>query len=314
MKDLLLQNLKKYKILVIGDSILDKYYYGEVNRISPEAPVPINHVITVKNKLGGAANVANNLYNLGCQVSIITHIGNDENGNILLNLFNDMNIISIRSDQTTTTKIRIIGDNQQMLRLDFEEKLRLQNLKYVMDIINNQIKDNDVVIISDYGKGFCNEAICQNIIMNSNILNKTVIIDPKGKDWNKYKNANYITPNMNEMSDVLSFKISNNDKIIEQYGSILIDKFNLEGLLITRSERGLSIINHKDKIHILANNKREVRDVTGCGDTAIAMFAFAKALNIDNYDAAYLANLAASITVTKVGTYSPSLDEIVKLL
>lgn len=306
-------DLSHIRILVIGDSILDKYYYGEVNRISPEAPVPINHILKTEEKLGGAANVANSLRVLGCKVSIITHIGNDNNGQVLLNLFSDINIFPIRTDQKTTTKVRIIGNNQQMLRLDFEEQLNNLNEKLIVNIINQQINTHDIVIISDYNKGFCTNKICQNTINTCNILNKLVIIDPKGNDWNKYQRANYITPNLAELSEAISHKVINDDSVIEENAKILIDKLNLEGLLVTRSARGLSIINHNDIFHIPVYTALDVVDPTGAGDTVIAVFTLAKALNMPNYDAAYLANRAASITVMKVGAYSPSKEEINKI-
>ena len=298
-------NIYTKKILVVGDSILDKYYYGEVERISPEAPIPINHVLKIKNKLGGAANVANNLQKLNCQVSIMTHIGNDKNGIDLLKEFNGIKVIPFYSNQPTTTKIRIIGNNQQMLRLDFEEQLQIENENMIINQIKENIRDKDAVIISDYDKGFCTRNICQSIIKS----NKLVIIDPKGEDWSKYKNASYITPNIKELSDACLLKIKNEDKNIEINAIKIINKLNLQGLLVTRSEKGLSIISKNKVDHLLAKEK-EVRDVTGCGDTALAVFTMAKANGINDKEAAHLANLAAGITVTKVGTYCPLLSEV----
>ena len=307
MKNLLNQNLNKYKVLVIGDSILDKYYYGNVKRISPEAPVPINHINKCVCKLGGAANVANILYTLGLNTSIITHIGNnDEDGKILFSLFKGINIIPLRTNQRTTTKIRIIGNNQQMLRLDFEEQL---NDCYQQINFNSYIEENDIIIISDYNKGFCSKKICQYIINKCNQLNKKIIIDPKGSNWNKYKNANFITPNINELN-ALGFNISNNDVDIENISKKVIKQFNFEGILTTRSEQGLSLYTNKIW-HIPAVNVKEVQDPTGAGDVVVAIFALGLLLNINYVDILKLANLAAGITCEYIGTYTPTIKEII---
>jgi len=310
MKDILSQDLSKYKVLVVGDSILDKYYYGEVNRISPEAPVPINHIIEIKNKLGGAANVANALSTLGLNTSLITHIGNDANGNVLLSLFKNINIFPIRTEQITTTKIRILSNNQQMMRLDFEDQLvDLYNLNLI-NILSREIINNNIIIISDYGKGFCSESICQHIIKQCNQLNKIVIIDPKRNNWNKYKNATYITPNLKELSDIMGHKVLNTDSNIRLKALTLIERFNLTGLLVTRSEKGLSFISNEYIVHKLTQAK-EVIDVCGAGDTVVAIFALGLLLKLNFDQILQLANLAASITVSKSGVYNPTINELI---
>lgn len=311
IKNFLQSDLSKYKILVIGDSILDKYYYGETNRISPEAPVPIVHFLSEKNKLGGAGNVANNLQILGCNTSIITFIGLDNNGQILTNLFKNIKLIPISIDKQTT-KIRIICNKQQMLRLDFENSIYFQNENLIINTLHKEILNNDLVIISDYNKGFCTKNICKNIINICNTNNKLVIIDPKGNNWDKYINASYITPNFKEFNEILNDKIDNTNNSIEKYGKLIKDKFNLQGLLITRGEDGLSILN-KNCVHIKAN-KKDVIDVTGAGDTMIAFFSLAKVANLTDIESAYLANLAASITCMHTGTYAPIKEEILNLL
>ena len=310
MKSILSQDLSKYKVLVVGDSILDKYYYGEVNRISPEAPVPINHITKIKNKLGGAANVANALSTLGVNTSLVTHIGNDTNGNVLLSLFENINLFPIRTEQITTTKIRILSNNQQMIRLDFEDQLTdLYNLNLI-NILNHEIINNNIIIISDYGKGFCSKKICQHIIKKCNQLNKIVIIDPKKNIWDKYKNATYITPNLKELSDVIGHKVLNNDSNIRLKALTLIEQFNLTGLLVTRSEKGLSFISNEYIIHKLTQVK-EVIDVCGAGDTVVAIFALGLLLKLNFDQILQLANLAASITVSKSGVYNPTINELI---
>lgn len=310
MKSILSQDLSKYKVLVVGDSILDKYYYGEVNRISPEAPVPINHITKIKNKLGGAANVANALSTLGVNTSLITHIGNDTNGNVLLSLFENIDIFPIITEQITTTKIRILSNNQQMIRLDFEDQLiDLYNLDLI-NILNHKIINNNIIIISDYGKGFCSEKICQHIIKKCNQLNKIVIIDPKKNIWDKYKNATYITPNLKELSDVIGYKVLNNDSNIRLKALTLIEQFNLTGLLVTRSEKGLSFISNEYIVHKLTQAK-EVIDVCGAGDTVVAIFVLGLLLKLNFDQILQLANLAASITVSKSGVYNPAINELI---
>lgn len=314
----LFNNAEKCKILVIGDTILDKYYYSSVNRISPEAPVPIAKVNNIINKLGGAANVANNLLHLNCRTSLLTYLGDDANGKIILNLSKDINIFPIFNTKPTTTKIRIIGNNnQQMLRLDFEEKLKFNSdqLKLIYIKIDSLVSNNDAIIISDYNKGFCSYDICRYIISKCQEYNKMIIIDPKEVNWDKYQGATYITPNMKELNDVLFIPIKNNDKQIEQAAINLINKLNLYAILVTRSEKGLSIINSNNNInHIPAINSKNVFDVTGAGDTVIAVFTLAKILGLNDYDAGYIANIAAGITIMEAGTYTPTLQEIINYL
>ena len=302
------------KVLVIGDTILDKYYYSSVNRISPEAPVPIAKVNNIINKLGGAANVANNLLHLNCKVSLLTYLGDDANGKVILDLSKNINIFPIFNAKPTTTKIRIIGNNnQQMLRLDFEEKLKFNSdqLKLIFAKIDSLVSNNHAIIISDYNKGFCNYDICRYIISKCQEYNKIVIIDPKGTNWDKYQGATYITPNIKELNDVLFIPIENDNKQIEQAAINLIDKLNLYALLVTRSEKGLSIISNNNINHIPAINSKNVFDVTGAGDTIIAIFTLAKILGLNDYDAGYIANIAAGITITETGTYTPTLKEII---
>ena len=305
------------RILVVGDLMLDKYYYGEVTRISPEAPVPITHVIDTKETLGGAANVAHNLALLGCQTSIAGFIGDDHHGESLIEKLisrgiDYFNLVHI--SQPTTTKIRILGGHQQMLRLDFENAAPIGGVDAdnLMENIRDQINEErsvDVVIISDYGKGTCTEDTCQRIIKLCRKKNIITIVDPKGNQWNKYSGANFITPNLKELNEVLKTPIKNVDKDIERVIPQIIKKYNLQGIIVTRSEHGLTVI-EGDKIAHIKANAQEVFDVSGAGDTVIAVFALALAGKIESVNAAYLANLAAGIVVAKVGTYAVSREEL----
>ena len=228
------------KILVIGDMILDKYYYGEVTRISPEAPVPVTHVINTKKTLGGAANVAHNLALLGCQTSIAGFIGDDHHGDTLIEklISRGVDYFSlVRTSSPTTTKIRIIGGHQQMLRLDFEDTtpfIGAEADNLIANIKNeiNDLRKTDAVIISDYGKGTCTEDTCQKIIKLCRKKNIAVIVDPKGNQWNKYRGANFITPNLKELNSVLDIPVKNVDSEIEIAAHQVIKKFHRRTVIL----------------------------------------------------------------------------------
>ena len=207
----------KLKILVVGDVMLDQYYFGEVSRISPEAPVPINHVLKIKKTLGGAANVAHNLALLGVHTSIAGYIGDDYHGQTLVDLLLQKGIDYfdlVHTSKPTTAKIRIIGGHQQMLRLDFEDSSPFQGVESdkLIQNISDQINQPDslnAIIISDYGKGACTAETCQKIIKLCKSKKIPVLVDPKGNDWQKYSGADFITPNLKELNDVLENKIQN---------------------------------------------------------------------------------------------------------
>ncbi len=211
LENFIAENTGGCKILVVGDVMLDKYYYGEVSRISPEAPVPINHVLNTKETLGGAANVAHNLALLGCQTSIAGFVGDDHHGEALIEklLARGIDYFDlVHTTQPTTTKIRIIGGHQQMMRLDFEDATPISGnyANNLLENIRDQINDArgvDAVIISDYGKGACTEDTCQKIIKLCRKKGVLVVVDPKGNQWQKYSGANFITPNLKELNDVL---------------------------------------------------------------------------------------------------------------
>ena len=318
LKNFVANGISACKVLVIGDVMLDKYYFGEVTRISPEAPVPIAHVLEVKETLGGAANVVHNLALLGAQTSIIGQVGADNHGEIFLNKLKSLGVDYsgvIETSKPTTTKIRVISGHQQMIRLDFEDATELDGTS-TDKLISNftaQVANVDAVIISDYGKGVCTKKICREIIGACRAQKKLVIVDPKGDKWQKYFDASYITPNLKELNAILPKNISNVDAQIEESARKVIDEFNLSGLLVTRSAAGLSLIADKKIAHIKAR-AQEVFDVSGAGDTVIAVFALALAGKIDSEAAAYLANVAAGVVVAKVGTYALNRDELLNAL
>ena len=307
------------KILVVGDVMLDKYYYGEVTRISPEAPVPITHVTGSKETLGGAANVAHNLALLGCQTSIAGFVGEDYHCQSLMDKFTARGIDYkglITTDRPTTTKMRIMGGHQQMLRLDFEDAHdvsgpyadRLRN--YVNQKLNESL---DCLVLSYYGKGTLTEETSQLLIKAAHAHGVPVVIDPKGMNWTKYAHADYITPNLKEINQVLLEPIANEDTAVERAAHYVMRKYKLANIVATRSEEGLSFVNDQQSIHI-PTKAQEVFDVSGAGDTVIAVFAMALAGGLNPVAGAYMANLAASVVVAKLGTYAVSREELLDVL
>ena len=319
MYDFVAQATGKCRLLVVGDVMLDKYYYGEVTRISPEAPVPVTRVLSQKETLGGAANVAHNLALLGCQTQIAGYVGDDYHCQSLTDKFTARGIDFrglIHTDRPTTTKMRVIGGHQQMLRLDFEEAdpmtgeyaQRLQN--YVSTRLSEGV---DGVIISDYGKGACTPETCQAVIKICHAQGVPVVVDPKGTNWGKYSGADYITPNFKELNAVLPEKIKNQDAAIEQAARYVMGKFGIKQVLATRSEYGMSLVTKTEAKHI-PTKAQEVFDVSGAGDTVIAVFTLGLAGGLAPEICAYMSNMAASVVVAKVGTYAVSKEELLAVL
>lgn len=310
---------RSLKIMVVGDVMLDKYYYGNVTRISPEAPVPINRITLQKNTLGGAANVAHNLALLGAITSIGGYVGDDYHGQTLFDKFTARGIDFrglVHNGAPTTTKLRIIGGHQQMLRLDFEEAAPVtgQYAARLMNYIDQRIEEGlDAIILSDYNKGALTPELIRPTIATAHNAGIPVIIDPKGIDWSKYSGADYLTPNLREIQRILPFEIQNNDEDVVKAGRYAMEKFGLKNMIITRSEAGLSLITADDAVHI-PTIAREVFDVSGAGDTVIAVMALALAGGLAPEDGACLANIAAGVVVGKLGTYAVSRQELSKAI
>jgi rfaE bifunctional protein kinase chain/domain len=306
---------KSCHVLVVGDVMLDEYLYGDVERISPEAPVPINHILERKETLGGAANVAHNLAKLGCQSYIVGLIGNDSHANRLRRLMKNLSINDdglIKGRNKTTTKIRVLGGHQQMVRLDFEENTPVSadiQKKIIEQAEEKIVNDMTAIVISDYNKGMCSFEVCQAIISLAHKNNKLVFIDPKGSSWDKYTGADYITPNVKELGDVLGHKIDNEDSAIKQASKFIMEKYQIHNLLVTRSEKGVSLFSDEQFLHI-PTHAQEVYDVSGAGDTVISVFSAAISCNLSPDIAAFIANFAAGIGVSKSGTYPVGNEEI----
>jgi D-beta-D-heptose 7-phosphate kinase/D-beta-D-heptose 1-phosphate adenosyltransferase len=319
MNDILEINTKALKIAVYGDLMLDRYYYGNVQRVSPEAPVPVVNVVKESSVPGGAANVINNLLKLGCKVVPFGLIGDDLYGGELIHQLklnsvdNTMNVdgIIVGLNCKTIVKERVIGNSQQVVRLDFNDKIEYsltdeQNLK---EAIAKSIDGCNMFIISDYNKGACTENMCKFIIKLCKDKNILVIVDPKGDNWVKYQGASVITPNMSELSQMIGKKVENLDEDIENAARKIHNKTGIDNLLITRSEKGMTLINEKSFIHMKAEAK-EVFDVSGAGDTVVAALAVFLASGQAIKTAVKYANIAAGIVVSKRGTATVTLDEI----
>ena len=265
---------------------------------------------------GGAANTAANLASLGCQVFVSGIVGNDQNGKILLDLLKnagiDSNGILVSDDYQTTAKIRILGAGQQMMRLDYERtrKLTDDECESVMEWLCGLLKAGlDCVVISDYGKGMIDDILSQKIIKKANEYNVPVLVDPKGSDWEKYDGAYGITPNLKELSDCAGKSIPNESAPIEAEGKRIREKFHLKYLFVTRSERGITCIMDGGAIH-RASVAQDVFDVSGAGDTVMAVTAACAAAGIDMETTLELANRAAGIAVSHVGTYQVERKEV----
>jgi D-beta-D-heptose 7-phosphate kinase / D-beta-D-heptose 1-phosphate adenosyltransferase len=293
------------KVLVIGDLMLDRYYFGSVNRISPEAPVPVVKVKKASDTLGGAGNVANNLAHLGSKVTVIGTTGKDENSG-LIGAFCRKNAIRLSAIQTslpTITKIRVIGEHQQVVRVDFEEEFRFtpELLSRVKKTILRNMAYVKVVVLSDYGKGFCSKDLCAFVIREASKRKIAVVVDPKGHDWTRYRGATIVTPNVKELGDVVGFAVGNTDEPIASHAKKIVAAYRLGSLLVTRSEKGMSLVSAKEVTHV-PTEAREVFDVSGAGDTVVATLAAALASGYPLPDAVILANKAAGIVVAKIGT------------
>lgn len=302
----------KPNILVVGDLMLDNYIYGECNRISPEAPVPVFRIKDEDNRLGGACNVANNLLAFGANVSLCGFVGDDYDGKILLSMLEniriDIKFIRILSNYHTIKKTRLIAQNQQVMRVDKECDEISFDFFTLLDDIALSIQDFDSVILSDYAKGALPYQFTQALITLANKHNKPILCDPKGIDYSKYKNATIITPNKKEAQSATNIKINSNESLFEA-GFKLKNELNLKYSIITLSEDGMAIFgDDMIKIPTLA---KEVFDVTGAGDSVIAALAFGLSCGLDINRSAKFANAAAAVVVGKVGSATAKLCEII---
>ena len=304
---------KKPNILVIGDLMIDHYLWGSCDRISPEAPVQVVNVKKESSVLGGAGNVINNLVTLGSVVDVISVIGNDSVANELKSLLEKIDVptsnLVVENNRKTSKKSRLIASQQQVLRYDMEsiDDINENSHKQIIQTLEKNIDKYSSIILSDYGKGVLTTNLTKEIIKIANKNNIKVLVDPKGKDYSKYKGSYTLTPNKKEAMEATNIDIKDESSLIEALKS-LKTQCELEVSLITLSEQGIAIFD--DELTIKPTVAREVYDVTGAGDTVIASIAFALGNDLDIKDAIYFANLAAGVVVGKIGSATTTLDEI----
>jgi D-glycero-beta-D-manno-heptose-7-phosphate kinase len=303
-----LSTLSQTHVMVVGDLMLDRYWYGQVDRISPEAPVPVVHVQREEDRLGGCGNVGYNLVNLGVQASLLSVVGQDAAGDRLRHLLAESGIaVELRQDPglSTTMKLRIIGRNQQLLRADFENLPDHEVLAALLQRYAQLLPSHQAVLFSDYGKGGL--AHVADMIGQAKACHLPVLIDPKGSDYSRYQGATVITPNRAELREVIG--PWRNEAHLEEMAQNLRQQLGLHSLLLTRSEEGMSLYDDAGVTHVAAQ-AREVFDVTGAGDTVIATLAALLGAGLSLREALPWANKAGGIVVGKFGTAAVSWDEL----
>ena len=296
------------KILVAGDAMLDRYWFGDANRISPEAPVPVVRITRVEDRLGGAANVAVNIAALGAKAKLLSVIGDDEAGNRVEELLNEKKIephLHRDTELKTTVKLRIVARQQQMLRADFENRPTRAVLANHLTDFENLINESDVLVLSDYGKGGLDHIARMIEIARAKSI--PVLIDPKGSNYDRYKGATVITPNRAELAQVVGEWTSEED--LTEKAQALRKKLDLEAILLTRSEEGMTLFNDSGA-HSIPAQALEVYDVSGAGDTVIAVMATMIATGEPLTEAMRTANRAGGIVVGKLGTATVSFEEL----
>jgi rfaE bifunctional protein kinase chain/domain len=300
--------LQRARVLVVGDAMLDRYLFGDVERISPEAPVPVVRVTREEARLGGAANVALNVKSLGANVALITVVGSDEPAAKLQQLLQDKGVEAILGKDPnlyTCVKLRVIGRAQQLVRVDFENQPDHEVLADMLADYARVLPQHDVVLFSDYGKGGL--AHIPRMIELARAAGKAVLVDPKGIDYTRYAGATLITPNRSELSQVIGGWSS--EEQLETRAQALRESLQLGSLLLTRSEEGMSLFDASGHIRVAAK-AREVFDVTGAGDTVIATMAALLACGVGLREALPIANRAAGLVVGKFGTATVSYQEL----
>lgn len=314
--------IKKFsgvRILVVGDIMLDRFIWGDVSRISPEAPVPVVVVDKETFLLGGAANVVNNIYSLGGKASLCGVIGDDEMGQKVIQRLSEMGIersgISIEPGRQTTVKTRIIAHQQQLVRIDREttQHPKVSTLRSLSEYLKRNIKSFDGVILSDYGKGLLTRGVVRDVIRKARQTGKLVMVDPKIKNFFFYREATVVTPNTTEASSASRISITD-EASLNRAGRNLLKRLRCDALVITRGEDGMAIFEPHQKPFLVPTEAREVYDVTGAGDTVIGTMALALGAGASIRRAAELANHAAGIVVGKVGTATVDQEELASVM
>lgn len=300
--------LASKKLLVVGDCMLDRYWFGDANRISPEAPVPVVRIVKSDDRLGGAANVALNIRSLGASVDLMSVVGNDEAGEKiehLLKIDGIGSLLHIDKNLKTTVKLRILARQQQLVRVDFENHPANEVLASLLGNFRNTVQNYDAVVLSDYGKGGLDHIT--QMIACAREANVPVLIDPKGTNYDRYSGATVITPNRAELAQVVGDW--NSEEELTFKAQKIREHLKLKGLLLTRSEEGMTLYSEDDHFTI-PTQAREVFDVSGAGDTVIAVTATMIAARVPVKEAVRIANRAGGIVVGKLGTATVSYNEL----
>lgn len=303
----LIERFSKVRVLVVGDVMLDRYWWGSVSRISPEAPVPVVSLDSTTLAAGGAANVAANIAGLGANPFLIGITGDDAEATDLPSVLTEKGILDFElkaiPGRKTTVKTRIVAHHQQMARIDQEtvDEIGSDDVAKIIERLQRRLEEIDVIVISDYGKGFLTRELLTSFITTAREAGKPVLVDPKGKDYSKYRGATMLTPNKREAAEACSIEVGSVDLLDTAEQKLLID-LDLDSLLITLGEDGMTLLQKDAKAANLSATARNVYDVTGAGDTVIATLAVAIGSGMDTFEAAKVANLAAGIVVERVGT------------
>ncbi len=302
------EKVERSRVLVVGDAMLDRYWFGAVDRISPEAPVPVVRVNREEERLGGAANVALNVKTLGAQATLLTVVGDDEPARTLRRLLEQQGVAALLGSDAqlyTIVKLRVIGRSQQLIRIDFENQPDHEVLAGMLADFERVLPEHDAVLFSDYGKGGLTHI--PRMIELARQLGKPVLIDPKGSDYSRYAGASVITPNRAELAQVIGAWSS--EAQLHERVQALREAHRLDALLLTRSEDGMSLFDAQGHVQVPAQ-AREVFDVTGAGDTVIATLAAMLGAGLGLREAMPIANRAGGIVVGKFGTASVSYEEL----
>ncbi len=294
------ESVARARVLVIGDLMLDRYWFGEVERISPEAPVPVVHVARKEDRLGGAANVARNIVALGAHVTLAGIVGQDEPADRMRELIQEAGIEATLLEDPihpTTLKMRVLGRQQQLLRIDFEQKPSASLVDKLYQSVESLISLHDIVVLSDYAKGVLSHV--ETLIKLARSKGIEVLVDPKGSDYRRYRGATLVTPNRSEMQQAVGHWSSEED--LSDRAQKLRHDLSLEAVLVTRSEQGMTLFTAAGREHVNAE-AHEVFDVSGAGDTVLATLAVMRGAGLDWPEAMRWANRAGGIVVGKLGT------------
>ena len=314
-----IDNFGKSMILVIGDIMLDKFIWGNVSRISPEAPVPVVEVEHETVMLGGATNVVNNLVSLGGSVMMCGVVGNDHTGKEIISRLDELNVdtggIAIEVDRPTSVKTRIIAHDQQVVRYDREKTISLKpkTIKGILDFINEKKGNLSALIVSDYGKGVISRQLMDGLKSIISDCDFPVTVDPNVKNFSLYKDVTVITPNHNQAGEIAGIEIINEESL-KRVGKKLLNNKKCKALLITRGKDGMTLFEQKNRITHIKSIARKIYDVTGAGDTVIATLTLGIAGGLDLKSAAYLSNLSGGIVVGEIGTSTVKIDNLKELI